>query len=45
MKLHPEDHRPVRLRSPPSRGAWIEIEMDKLDQKLAKVAPLTGGVD
>ena len=31
--------------SPPSRGAWIEIEKDKLHIVPEKVAPLAGGVD
>ena len=32
-------------RSPPSRGAWIEIQLKYLDYELTDVAPLAGGVD
>ncbi len=31
--------------SPPSRGAWIEIEMISGKTETATVAPLAGGVD
>ena len=32
-------------RSPPSRGAWIEIGNQVILPTSSKVAPLTGGVD
>ena len=32
-------------QSPPSRGAWIEINGDVSDGPLDDVAPLAGGVD
>ena len=35
----------VRLRSPPSRGAWIEIRTLGGMQIPMAVAPLAGGVD
>ena len=31
--------------SPPSRGAWIEIQDQRQEDKTRKVAPLAGGVD
>ena len=32
--------------SPPSRGAWIEIDPDGIyEGEIGKVAPLAGGVD
>ena len=31
--------------SPPSRGAWIEIDIDHLLTFIFTVAPLAGGVD
>ena len=33
------------LESLPSRGAWIEMDIDQLRQKIEKVAPLAGSVD
>ena len=33
------------MRSPPSRGAWIEIMDIKKLAELLGVAPLAGGVD
>ena len=32
-------------RSPPSRGAWIEIASEAPGWRKCKVAPLAGGVD
>ena len=32
-------------RSPPSRGAWIEISLLGSITNIADVAPLAGGVD
>ena len=33
-------------QSPPSRGAWIEIVLDEMMQRIGlDVAPLAGGVD
>ena len=32
-------------QSPPSRGAWIEMQTFDIDKKLRDVAPLAGGVD
>ena len=32
-------------KSPPSRGAWIEIELFVGDLQATEVAPLAGGVD
>ena len=32
-------------RSPPSRGAWIEIPTANLPEDVPDVAPLAGGVD
>ena len=32
-------------RSPPSRGAWIEISHNPSEEATANVAPLAGGVD
>ena len=32
-------------QSPPSRGAWIEMETVVHREELMKVAPLAGGVD
>ena len=37
-------HGPVLL-SPPSRGAWIEINQALTEMLLHVVAPLAGGVD
>ena len=34
-----------QLRSPPSRGAWIEINLMKAKRAFLFVAPLAGGVD
>ena len=34
-----------RLASPPARGAWIEIDLDKRMTEIYDVAPRTGGVD
>ena len=31
--------------SPPSRGAWIEISVEKDSDNARSVAPLAGGVD
>ena len=31
--------------SPPSRGAWIEIETVQKPNTMCQVAPLAGGVD
>ena len=31
--------------SPPSRGAWIEMEFAKIKPEKRMVAPLAGGVD
>ena len=33
------------LKSPPSRGAWIEIDNGLMTALRAVVAPLAGGVD
>ena len=33
------------VSSPPSRGAWIEIEAAQLKRVTLEVAPLAGGVD
>ena len=33
------------LRSPPSRGAWIEIIIHECIEAYDSVAPLAGGVD
>ena len=33
------------MRSPPARGAWIEIVAETLADLREKVAPRTGGVD
>ena len=33
------------MKSPPSRGAWIEIAMRAFIALLLQVAPLAGGVD
>ena len=35
----------VDMMSPPSRGAWIEIQEGKTWQRTTSVAPLAGGVD
>ena len=32
-------------KSPPSRGAWIEIHIRQVLWNYEKVAPLAGGVD
>ena len=34
-----------RRGSPPSRAAWIEIDMFEREQALERVAAFTGGVD
>ena len=33
------------FQSPPSRAAWIEIEMAQEDEPCFRVAAFTGGVD
>ena len=33
------------LRSPPSRGAWIEMQPCWKKLRVSQVAPLAGGVD
>ncbi len=45
MKYHrlPADHH--YLRSPPTRGAWIEIMTALEAAAMRSVAPHTGGVD
>ena len=34
-----------KLASPPSRGAWIEIDLFRVLSSWDAVAPLAGGVD
>ena len=41
--MHPEDHRAVRLRSPPARGAWIEIIGQKLVEAAMAASPPARG--
>ena len=46
MKLPGKFVRIKKLRSPPSRGAWIEIvSQSTADTMTEEVAPLAGGVD
>ena len=45
MKYCPPAPPGVALRSPPSRGAWIEMVLLLLLLAVSKVAPLAGGVD
>ena len=45
MKLIEWYFRAVVIESPPSRGAWIEINMPARPWFTAAVAPLAGGVD
>ena len=35
----------IVLKSPPSRGAWIEMLISSTAMRICAVAPLAGGVD
>ena len=35
----------MRTKSPPSRAAWIEIELTNALKEMSEVAAFTGGVD
>ena len=45
MKYNSNDNYLVNLPSPPSRGAWIEIQFIVVIAPGGSVAPLAGGVD
>ena len=45
MKLHMFTGIAVGVKSPPSRGAWIEITLADILEQRDTVAPLAGGVD
>ena len=45
MKCCPDGKRTFDNRSPPSRGAWIEIPSTEKPILFMRVAPLAGGVD
>ena len=43
--MHLTGEKSVNAPSPPSRGAWIEIEALNNNTVVMTVAPLAGGVD
>ena len=45
MKLYPRVSTEEQAKSPPSRGAWIEIQIHVAIKPGRLVAPLAGGVD
>ena len=45
MKLYPRVSTEEQAKSPPSRGAWIEIRVMGFPTISRSVAPLAGGVD
>ena len=45
MKYRSHDGGGKECQSPPSRGAWIEIQKEGGHAMQCKVAPLAGGVD
>ena len=45
MKFDHGDVERHAVVSPPSRGAWIEIQLHKVIRQVPAVAPLAGGVD
>ena len=45
MKFQAAGHGLQPPQSPPSRGAWIEIEEGRDMSEWGEVAPLAGGVD
>ena len=45
MKFYGVQVCPGVLKSPPSRGAWIEIKQMAISRASVQVAPLAGGVD
>ena len=45
MKLDAVEAIVNRNKSPPSRGAWIEIVVNAVNDVMNGVAPLAGGVD
>ena len=45
MKFTKNKNKFIRIKSPPSRGAWIEIAVSLEFLSREAVAPLAGGVD
>ena len=45
MKLNGLKSLSGKPKSPPGRGAWIEIMYSNVPGKIGKVAPRAGGVD